>query len=226
MSKENTIESPYVAARREWNERYGSYIARERTWMIVALLSLLAALAAIGGLIHVAERSQFIPYVVQVDQLGRSAAAGVADQVTPLDTRLYQATIARFIENWRTVIADGVAQKKMVFAAYAHLAKTDPAYRMLNEYFPKANPFERAQTETVGIDIESVYKISGDTWEAQWTETARDRRGAVHGIKRYKSAMTLTREAVTRDEKAMLQNPLGLYIKELTWSQVWEGEGK
>ena len=32
-------ENPYVAAKREWNERYGSYIHQARMWQIMAFLS-------------------------------------------------------------------------------------------------------------------------------------------------------------------------------------------
>ena len=39
-------ENPYVAATREWNERYGSYIRQVRIWPIITFLCLrLASIA-------------------------------------------------------------------------------------------------------------------------------------------------------------------------------------
>ena len=39
------IHNPYLAARREWDERYGEFITRARNWRTVAMISALAALA-------------------------------------------------------------------------------------------------------------------------------------------------------------------------------------
>ena len=36
--------NPYLAARREWDERYGHLITRERNWRLMALISALIAL--------------------------------------------------------------------------------------------------------------------------------------------------------------------------------------
>jgi len=41
-------ENPYVAATREWNERYGSYTRQARMWQIMAFLC--------PGLASIAER--------------------------------------------------------------------------------------------------------------------------------------------------------------------------
>ena len=38
------IPNPYLDARREWNERYGSYIAQARNWRFAAVVALLLAL--------------------------------------------------------------------------------------------------------------------------------------------------------------------------------------
>lgn len=36
--QETRTENPYLAARREWDERYGNLITRERNWRIMALV--------------------------------------------------------------------------------------------------------------------------------------------------------------------------------------------
>ena len=40
------LETPYLSARREWNERYGDYIARARSWRWAALEAIAVALRA------------------------------------------------------------------------------------------------------------------------------------------------------------------------------------
>ena len=36
------IHNPYLAARREWDERYGEFITRARNWRTVAMISAFA----------------------------------------------------------------------------------------------------------------------------------------------------------------------------------------
>ena len=43
-------------------------------WQILAILSLMITLAAVGGIIHIGSQSKFIPYVVQIDNLGEAVA--------------------------------------------------------------------------------------------------------------------------------------------------------
>jgi len=75
-SKEDSIGSPYLVARREWDERYGGLIKRAQQWRGAAVLALLVALAEAIVIVGVATRPRTTPYVVAVDSLGRVAAAG------------------------------------------------------------------------------------------------------------------------------------------------------
>ena len=90
-SKEDSIGSPYLVARREWDERYGGLIKRAQQWRGAAVLALLVALAEAIVIIGVATRPRSAPYVVAVDSLGRVAAAGTIDRTSPIDERMKQA---------------------------------------------------------------------------------------------------------------------------------------
>ena len=46
MAAKRPPESPYLAARQEWTERYGSYVQAARAWRIVGILGL--SLAVVG----------------------------------------------------------------------------------------------------------------------------------------------------------------------------------
>src|SRR5262245_44984264 len=71
--------SPYLSARREWDERYGSLITRARNWRFSAVLALGVALISTCGLIALSMKAKVVPYVVAIDNLGRVLAAGPAD---------------------------------------------------------------------------------------------------------------------------------------------------
>src|SRR5579871_3199797 len=66
-SASETRYSPYLAARRDWDERYGSLITRARNWRVAALLALLVAVLEGSVLIRVSLTSKLKTIVVAVD---------------------------------------------------------------------------------------------------------------------------------------------------------------
>src|SRR5579871_930465 len=87
------IHNPYLAARHEWDERYGDFITRAKNWRTMAAFSSLIALVATVGIVWLSARSHVIPFVVLVDNLGRPVASGVADQTSLNDDRLRRSNI-------------------------------------------------------------------------------------------------------------------------------------
>ena len=74
------LHNPYLAARREWDERYGEFITRARNWRTMAAISGLVALVATSGMVWLSASSRVVPFVVLVDSLGRPVASGLAEQ--------------------------------------------------------------------------------------------------------------------------------------------------
>ena len=54
------LENPYLSARRTWNEHVGSVVSSRQTWQVVGILSMLVALASVGGMIHIGSKSKYI----------------------------------------------------------------------------------------------------------------------------------------------------------------------
>ena len=98
-----TTYNPYLAARHEWDERYGNLITRERNWRLMALLCAAIALVAIGGVIRLSTKTHIVPFVVAMDSLGRTMAAGPAEETSTSDDRLKRATLFTWVEDLRTV---------------------------------------------------------------------------------------------------------------------------
>ena len=48
-NKKSQNNSVYMDARREWNERYGSYIKQAHMWKIISIFLMLITLLAVGG---------------------------------------------------------------------------------------------------------------------------------------------------------------------------------
>jgi type IV secretion system protein TrbF len=210
--------NPYLNARREWNERYGDYIARAHTWQLIAIASLCIAGLAVGGLVYTASQNRFVPYVVAVDRLGDALAVGRADVASVPDQRVIRAQLARWIVSIRSVFIDAAAERALLTEAYAMVNRRSAAYTHLNEYFRANDPFERARTETVSVEVQSVLPITGDTWRIEWREIRRARDGALAGTQDWQANVTIT-TAPPADESMILLNPMGIYLNGFSWSQ-------
>jgi type IV secretion system protein VirB5 len=218
-------ENPYLSARRTWNDHMGAVIASRQMFALGGVLCLLIALAAVGGMTYIGSQSKFVPYVVQVDKLGQREAVGRADRAQPEDPRVVRASVAAWIADARLVTPDVALQRKAVFRLYAMLAPNDPATAKMNEWLngtESSSPFKRAANETVSIEIDTTLQQTAETWQVDWTETTRDRQGALKAPpQRWRALVTVYSVAPTPEttEQQMRDNPLGIHVRDFSWSK-------
>jgi type IV secretion system protein TrbF len=220
-SKAGSSESynPYLAARREWDERYGDQIVRARNWRTMAALCALTAILETAGLLWMTSRSRVFPFVVLIDSLGRPVASGFAEQTTTNDDRVKRSTIFNWVENLRMVTTDGVAQRKAIDLVYSHIANGSSAQTFISDYYRADPPSKRAQTETVSVEVKSVLPTSDRTYEVDWVETTRDLYGAIEATDRWKGSFSVAVNPPS-DERLARINPLGLYVTSASWAKV------
>ena len=210
--------NPYLAARQEWNERYGSYIAQAYAWRLTALIALVVAAVATGGLVMIASQNQVVPYVVKVDKLGSAIAVTRADRAEHPGEPVIVAQLARWVTAVRSVYVDAGAQRALVKEGYAMINRRGDAFGALNDYMRDHDPFERAKTETVAVEVESVLPISGDSWRLEWREDVRGRDGARLSSSQHQATVNISFNPPT-DEATLRINPSGLYINAFHWAR-------
>ena len=218
--------NPYITARRTWNDYTANQIASRRMWQATALAALMIVLGCVGALINISSQSKFIPYVVEVDSLGKTAAAGPLNETTAIDPRIIKSAVSDFISDARLVTPDIALQRKSVFKVYARLEPTEPATKKMGEHLngsPDSNPFARAAKEMVNIEIKTVLQQTADTWQIDWIETTRDRQGGLIGQPvAWRGLVTIyiaMPSANTKDEQLLL-NPLGVYVRDYSWQKL------
>jgi len=222
---EGERENPYLTARRTWNEHVGGVASSLRMWQMLGILSLLIALAGVGGIIHIGNQSKFVPYVVQVDKLGQALAVAPAQRAVPADQRVISAAVAAFIFDARLVTPDAALQRKAVFRLYAMLAANNPSMAKMNEWLngsEESRPFKRAEKEMVSIEIVTVLPQTPETWQVDWVETIRDRQGVMKeppiNMRALVTVYTVETTANTTEEQVR-NNPLGIYVRDYSWSK-------
>ncbi len=218
-AKENN-ESHIVnhLTRQRWQEEWGKYIHERNLWQRVAFLSLSANILLILGISWIGAQSRIVPYVVQVDKLGATNVVQRADTPMTLNAASIKAHLAQWVENTRSVYTDVAAEKKAVNQAYASVNNNSPASALLNEFFTQNEPFKKAESEAVTVQVESVQPISDKTWRIEWKEDHRDRNGGLISHKEMQATATIVINPPT-DEPTILVNPLGIYLESFSWSE-------
>jgi type IV secretory pathway TrbF-like protein len=214
--------NPYLDARRRWNDHVAGVVSSNQSWQLIAILCLLIASGSLAGFVRLASQSKIVPYVVEVDKLGDAVAVRQALAAQPADPRVIRATVASFINDARMVTIDAGLQRAAVLRVYSLLATNDPATAKMNEWLngsAEANPFKRAETEMVDVDIKSVLPGSGSTWQVDWVETVRDRKGAKKSEPyRMRSLVTVYVVPPTTEEQVR-KNPLGIFVRDYSWAK-------
>jgi type IV secretory pathway TrbF-like protein len=208
----------HYAAESVWMERYGTYVAQAHAWRVTAMLALGVAALSTAGAVWLASQNQLVPYVVKVDRLGGAVAVDRADRAAAPDKTVIVAQLARWIADVRSVYADAGAQRALLEEAYAMINRRGPAYGALNDHMRAHDPFERAKSETISVEVESVLPLAGDSWRIEWRETARGRDGARGGVQQHQATVAISFNPPS-DEAAIRVNPMGLYINSFNWAQ-------
>jgi type IV secretion system protein VirB5 len=217
MAANRAPENPYLAARQEWSERYGSYVQDARAWRIVGITGLAMATIGFSYALYQSTQVKLVPYIVEVDKLGTSVTAGFPQQIEYADARVVRATLGNFITSFRSITPDAVVQKQYIDRTYALLRASDPATEKINAWFRGNLPFEKAKTSTIAIEVNNIVALSNQTYQIDWTEYERDRKGKETGTRRFRGIATVTLTA-PQDEAIIRLNPIGLYVQDFDWT--------
>ena len=217
MARRDKIDNPYIAARMEWNERYGSYVKAAASWRIVGITGMLMAVIGFSYALYQSTQVKLVPYIVEVDKLGTAATAGYPQQIEYADPRVVRATLGSFVTNFRSVTPDTFVQKQYIDRAYAHLRSSDPATEKVNAWFRSNSPFDRAREKTVAIEVNNIVPLSNQSYQIDWTEYERDRQGKEIATRRFRGIATVTLTP-PQDEAVIRLNPIGLYLKDFDWT--------
>lgn len=218
------VPAPFLDARRTYATLTGSDVAQKHIWQMLAVIGLLTGIAGIAGNVYHASQSTMVPYVIQVDKLGQTAAVGRAAWTGNADPVVVQSFLAAWVGSARMVTPDALLQRQAVFNVYALLAPNDTATGKLTSYFASedADPFKRAGKELVEVQIETALPLTKDSWQVDWTEKIYERTGVKRTAStRMRATLQVYIAPPTRrtTEEQMRRNPLGIYIKDFTWAK-------
>jgi type IV secretion system protein VirB5 len=220
FSKKNQkTGNPYIDGHIEWQEMFGSYVHQAFMWRLVALFCLLILSISVYGNVYQSKQNKVVPYVIEIDKLGQSAAVKRADSTSPIPQRVIQSEIASVITNWRTVTADVDLQRRMVERLGYFISGS--AHGFISEWFERNNPYKTAKNnKLIQIDIKGLpLPVSNDSWRIEWTETVRNHSGVFQSASTFEATMMVAIVPPTTDDQIM-NNPGGIWVTELSYSTV------
>lgn len=219
---ETNAPSPYLLARREWEEQYGGYVDSAKSWKIFGFIALIVAAIATTGAIYIACTKEIRGYVIETD------SDGVVNTVKPIDTltdskilgKIVAKQLTSFVKATRNVVIDAVIERDNVTEAYAYIQKGTPAATKLNKHYQNNDPFNRAVSETVYVDITGILPLKEGAYQLTWKEKTMDRKtGELTRPVETWTMAAYTEIQTPKDEKTLIRNPTGLVVKDYNWSK-------
>ena len=208
-------ETPYLRAQSLWDERMGSARAQAANWRLAAFGALGLATLSVGGLLWQSSRSIVTPYVVEIDATGAARAVGPAiETYKPSDAQIAHA-LANFIRDVRSVSIDPVVVRENWLRAYDYA--TDKGAIALNDYARENDPFKDVGRRSVTVEVGSVVRASGDSFEIRWSEKTY-LSGQLEKRERFTAHLTIIQSS-PRTAEALHKNPLGIYVHGVNWSK-------
>jgi type IV secretory pathway TrbF-like protein/sugar phosphate permease len=213
--------SAYDKAVEVWEERLKAAKTQIDGWRWTAFGSIATTFLLVLALITRASPSGVTPYIISVKHLGLVHNATYVEQSYQPSDAVISYFISEFIEDVRSLSMDPVVVCAKWRRAYHYL--TDRGARTLNDYAAKTDPFSKIGIRTTVVDIDSVARVSPNSFTVRWRETTYEKQEPPQ-IEQYTGAITI----VLKDSdvpETLRENPLGLYIHGLNWSHDFSDRG-
>lgn len=217
--------SPYHAARWARDRHVDELENRIRYLRALAFIFAAVCAIAVHGTVTLARQSRIVPYIVEVDRLGQPLAYGRVEDMPPPNERLVRGELARFVDAMRTIHTDPVAQNRMIDRGYTFTRGAARTY--VDGYFSVAgnNPHLLAREMIRLVSVRTVRRVAGsaNTWEVQWEEYEVPVRGGDAIVRPWQGTLR-TSVIPPEGEQDLFVNPLGLYVTDLSWAPLNQGE--
>lgn len=213
------LDAPWLRAGQAYNDTFLRLAAQVANWRTIAFCCLAIAGLSIVGVIYIGAQSKFVPYLVEVDKLGRTLAvrALTGDAAVSDPARLVYREMFELIENLRTVTTDVGANNRNLTNGFARLSGAANIY--VRAEIGKAKPNDVGQTKTVQVVVKTALRLTDKTWQVEWEEKSYGLNGDFMGSEKWKATVGY-QLSPQGTEEAIRQNPSGFIVTDMSWQRV------
>lgn len=185
-------------------------------------MSLGIAAIAVVGLVVMALQPRMVPYIIELDRTDVVSKYQAEPFAGTVNNQTYRAYLARWLRTWRKVSPDLSLIEPHVLFVYSMLDATEPANKVISQWYRENRPNERAARETTSIRVRSVLRLTQASWRLEWMEQTFDRSGNLVNEEEYTATLQIRQGRVNPETE--MDNPLGIYITDIDWTPVMEEE--
>lgn len=210
--------NPYLQSRALWNDVYGNLEKKLHISQLLNFFMGLLLLIAIIGLIILSQRVTIKPYpfiihgneVITVSETAKT-------QVDAIKPELAIFLAKNYINYVRSLSSDPNVNIKNQMSAYA--MSRQQALSIIKNYYKDYSHNQIANKKINQITITSVLQRSTNSihirWQEQWYNIAS---GELLERKNYLAEIVFDFDKPSKDPLVLQNNPLGFYVKQLSWS--------
>lgn len=212
-------DAPWVKAHKQYENTNVRLNAQVSNWrLFVFLLLIIVCISVIGNVVQ-GSQSKMIPYLVEVDKLGRTIAVRALEgnEAVTDKRRLVYREMFDVIENIRTVSSDPSVNKQHLTHAYSRLSGA--AVKYVTEELKRNPPNVVGATQTVEVEVRAAIPISKKTWQVEWVERTYSLAGVLSKTDNWKASLTyeLTPSGL---EESIRDNPIGYTVTDISWLRI------
>ena len=212
----------YMKARHEYDEITHNINASKRNWQYIAFILGTALTLSIASNIYTFKKAHIVPYIVEVDSLGRAIAINEAKELPLKDERIIKAFVYQYIDMARSIISDPEALRKSLTLVYEESIKSVQS-NFLDDFYKENNPFDYAQNKgTKHVEFLVFLKEAENTYSVEWREIERNYDNQVLSESHCKALVTVIQIPPSNEDQYRENplNPFGLYVTSLSWSKL------
>lgn len=216
------IADPYIKSRKEYDEITHNINASKYNWQRIAFILGIALCISIASNIFTIRKSHVVPYIVEVDNLGRALATNEVKDVPLGDERIIKAFVYQYIDQARSIISDPESLRSNLIQVYQESIKSVQS-NFLDGYYKENNPFDYAQNKgTRHIELLVFLKEATNIYSVEWREIERNYENQVLGESHYKALISVIQIPHTNEDQFRENplNPFGLYVTSLSWAKL------
>jgi type IV secretion system protein VirB5 len=158
-----------------------------------------------------------VPVLVNVMPSGEAQYLGEVRQnnTVPVPETAIQYQARHFITNLRSISTDAQVLYNNIEECYAMV--TSSYEPVMTRSLRGASPFDLVGKIRRTVEVESVIKITGNSYQLDWTETVTDSSSTRRNV-RMRAIVTLKLLPVS--DAAIKRNPLGIYIENCEMTEL------
>jgi type IV secretion system protein VirB5 len=191
---------------------------REARWWRLTGAGCIALFAVSIVISYATLRAQkTVPVLVNVMPSGEAQYLGEVRQngTTAVPEAAIQYQVRRFIANLRSVSTDRQVLYNNVDECYAMITSTyEP---VMTRSLRSASPFELVGKLRRSVEVESILKITGNSYQIDWAETVIEQTGSPKHT-RFRALVTVRLLPAT--DTSIKKNPLGIYIENCEMTEL------